>query len=239
MGPPVVERRSAIRRHGYASTQFRRRLADHFLFHALVLAGASRKGVLMAPLPARQIPRIDLRLVDGDPHLSQEWLVTNGLGGYAPGTVLGALTRRYHGLLVAALPNPLGRTMTLNALSERIRLPNRDVFFAGPNELIGVDPPGTLAPREFQLEGGLPVWRYELGGFVLEKRIFMVYRQNTVHVVYKLLSGPESIRLALRPGIHFRSHDAPVNTPLAAKYVVTITGDNYEVCASDSGFPAL
>lgn len=190
-------------------------------------------------LPARKLDRIDRRPAEGDPHLNEEWLVTNGLGGYASGTVVGALTRRYHGLLIAALPNPLGRTMTLNALSERIRLPNRDIFFTGPNELIGVDPPGTLAPREFRMEGGLPVWIYELGGFVLEKRIFMVHRQNTVHVVYKLLSGPEAIRLALRPGIHFRSHDAPVNTPLAGKYVVTITGDNYEVCASDSGFPAL
>ena len=153
--------------------------------------------------------------------------------------MIGALTRRYHGLLIAALPNPLGRTMTLNALSERIRLPNRDVFFTGPNELIGVNPPGTLAPREFRLEGGLPVWRYELGGFVLEKRILMVYRQNTVHVAYRLISGPEPIRLALRPGVHFRSHDAPVNTPLAKKYVVTITGDQYEICPSDTDFPAL
>jgi predicted glycogen debranching enzyme len=193
----------------------------------------------MAPLPARQIPRIDLRLVDGDPHLSQEWLVTNGLGGYASGTVLGALTRRYHGLLVAALPAPLGRTMTLNALSERIRLSNRDVFFTGPNELVGVDPPGTLAPREFRLEGGLPVWRYELAGHVLEKRIFMVYRQNTVHVVYRLLSGPEPIRLALRPGVHFRFHDASVKTPLAKKHVMTITGDQYEVSAADTPFPPL
>ncbi|HTA47609.1 MAG TPA: amylo-alpha-1,6-glucosidase [Bryobacteraceae bacterium] len=190
-------------------------------------------------LPVRKIDRVDRHPIDGDPHLTQEWLVTNGLGGYASGTVVGALTRRYHGLLIAALPNPLGRTMTLNALSERIRLPNRDVFFTGPNELVGVDPPGTLAPREFRLEGGLPVWRYEFGGFVLEKRIFMVYRQNTVHVVYRLLAGPEPIRLALRPGMHFRSHDAPVSTPLAKKYVVTIADDNYEVCAPDSEFPAL
>ena len=114
------------------------------------------------PLPVRKLQRADLRVHDGDPHLNEEWLVTNGLGGYASGTVAGALTRRYHGLLIAALPNPLGRTMTLNALSERIRLPNRDVYFTGPNELIGVDPPGTIAPREFRLEGGLPVWRYEL-----------------------------------------------------------------------------
>jgi len=192
----------------------------------------------------RKLDRIDRRPADGDPHLNEEWLVTNGLGGYASGTVVGALTRRYHGLLVAALPNPLGRTMTLNALSERIRLPNRDVFFTGPNELIGVDPPGTLAPREFRLEGGLPVWRYELGGFVLEKRILMVHRQNTVHVTYRLISGPEPIRLALRPGVHFRSHDAPVSTPLAKEYVLTILGDNYELRARDnevnaSGFPPL
>ena len=80
-------------------------------------------------LPGRTLQRADLRVTDGDPHLNEEWLVTNGLGGYASGTVAGALTRRYHGLLIAALPNPLGRTMTLNALSERIRLPNRDVFF--------------------------------------------------------------------------------------------------------------
>ncbi len=190
-------------------------------------------------LPCRKLDRINRRPVEGDPHLNEEWLVTNGLGGYASGTVIGALTRRYHGLLIAALPNPLGRTMTLNALSERIRLPNRDVFFTGPNELVGVNPPGTLAPCEFRLEGGLPVWRYQLGGFVLEKSVFMVHRQNTVHVRYRLISGPEPIRLALRPGVDFRSHDAPVNTPLAKKYVVTITGDQYEICPSDTGFPPL
>src|SRR5579871_1804992 len=148
-------------------------------------------------LPVRQLTHADLRVRDGDPHLNEEWLVTNGLGGYASGTVAGALTRRYHGLLIAALPNPLGRTMTLNALSERIRLPNRDVYFTGPNELIGVDPPGTLAPREFRLEGGLPVWTFEIAGFALEKRVYMIHRQNTVHIRYRLLGGKEPIRLAL------------------------------------------
>jgi predicted glycogen debranching enzyme len=190
------------------------------------------------PFPTRKIQRVERRPVEGDPHLNEEWLVTNGLGGYASGTVIGALTRRYHGLLIAALPNPLGRTMTLNALSERIRLPNRDVFFTGPNELVGVDPPGTLAPREFRLEGGIPVWLYELGDFILEKRVFMVYRQNTVHVKYRLISGSETIRLGLRPGVHFRSHDAPVSSPIASKHTVTIADASYEVCA-DTGCPPL
>src|ERR1700681_687040 len=107
--------------------------------------------ICMADL-IRVLPKRELRDPESDPHLNEEWLVTNGLGGYASGTVAGALSRRYHGLLIAALPNPLGRTMMLNALSERIRLPNRDVYFVGPNELIGVDPPETLAPREFRLE---------------------------------------------------------------------------------------
>src|SRR5262245_11725930 len=56
--------------------------------------------------------------------VGKEWLATNGLGGYASGTVSGALTRRYHGLLIAALPTPFGRTMMLNFLLERLRWPD-------------------------------------------------------------------------------------------------------------------
>src|SRR5215212_342517 len=67
----------------------------------------------------------------------KEWLVTNGLGGYASGTVSGALTRRFHGLLIAALPNPRGREMMLNALYERITLPGGEAVLLGAEE--GVD----------------------------------------------------------------------------------------------------
>ncbi len=69
-----------------------------------------------------------LRILRGpfstDDALEHEWLVTNGLGGYASGTLAGAATRRYHGLLVAALPAPLGRVMMLNHMSEELRLPD-------------------------------------------------------------------------------------------------------------------
>ena len=78
----------------------------------------------------RVLPKREVRGLDTDPHLREEWLVTNGLGGYASGTVSGAITRRYHGLLIAALPNPLGRMMMLNGLSERLRLPDRRVVRA-------------------------------------------------------------------------------------------------------------
>src|SRR5262244_2595875 len=97
----------------------------------------------------RVLPKRELRDPEADPHLRQEWLVTNGLGGYASGTVSGAITRRYHGLLIAALPNPLGRMMMLNGLSERLRLPDRRVVYTGAEELAGTTPENTLTCSQF------------------------------------------------------------------------------------------
>lgn len=177
----------------------------------------------------RVLPSHTRRDPDADPHLREEWLVTNGFGGYASGTVSGAVTRRYHGLLIAALPNPLGRVMMLNALSERLRLPDRVVAFTGPEEVSGVAPETVTMASEFRLEAGLPVWRYEKNGFVLEKRLCMPYRQNTVHVTYRLLRGQGRLRLGLRPAIHFRSHDAPVGQAPVHKYTFTVIEDQYEI----------
>src|SRR6202011_3923736 len=127
----------------------------------------------------RVMPKRERRDVESDPHLKEEWLVTNGLGGYASGTVSGAITRRYHGLLIAALPNPLGRMMVLNGLSERLRFPDHAAVYTGAEELAGVTPENTLELTEFRIEAGLPVWRYEARGFVLEKRLLLIHRQNT------------------------------------------------------------
>ena len=169
---------------------------------------------------------------ESDPHLQEEWLVTNGLGGYASGTVDGAITRRYHGLLIAALPNPLGRMMMLNGLSERLRLPDRNVVYTGAEELSAVPPESTLGPAEFRIESGLPVWRYEIAGFVLEKRLLLLYRQNTVHLTYRLLAGSGKLRIGLRPAIHFRKHDAPVSAENGQKYVVTVCDDRFEITST-------
>src|SRR5688572_5596186 len=103
--------------------------------------------------------------------LAREWLVTNGLGGYASGTVSGVATRRYHGLLIAALTAPLGRTMTLSHLSEKVRLPGgREVLLAGDetgNDTL--DMPGADYLSDFRLEYGLPVWQYDIDGCTIEK----------------------------------------------------------------------
>ncbi|HWD00471.1 MAG TPA: amylo-alpha-1,6-glucosidase [Candidatus Sulfopaludibacter sp.] len=188
---------------------------------------------LMRVLPRRRLPD-----PEADPHLHEEWLVTNGLGGYASGTVGGAITRRYHGLLIAALPNPLGRMMMLNGLSERLRLPDRSVVYTGAEELSEVQPNSTLAATEFRLEAGLPVWKYEVADFVLEKRLLMPYRQNTVHVIYRLLSGAGTLRIGLRPAIHFRSHDAPVNLEDGQKYMLTVCDEQFEI-TSHPDYPPL
>jgi predicted glycogen debranching enzyme len=152
---------------------------------------------------------------------SHEWLVTNGLGGYASGTLAGTATRRYHGLLVAALPAPLGRIMMLDDVSERLALPERQHLVA------------------FALEDGLPVWRWRVGPFVVEKRVWMAYGANTTYVRYRLVEGDGRLRLTLHPAVHFRNHDAPVSEPLATPYTLAGTGERCELRAPDAALPPL
>lgn len=162
--------------------------------------------------------------------ITRGWLITNGLGGYASGTVSGIVTRRYHGILIASLPAPLGRIMVLNHLRERIKMPDGTAFWlADEPSADGHEFTSTL--REFRLELGLPVWSYELDGVKLEKRVVMPYEQNTVHVCYRLLSGGP-VRLSVRPSLHFRPHEAPVTERLSDTYRLLVEEDNrYELSA--------
>src|SRR5579862_6369293 len=180
--------------------------------------------------PVRVMPLHTVRDPDADPHLKEEWLVTNAFGGYASGTVGGAITRRYHGYLVAALANPYGRVMMFNALSERLRLAGGRILYIGTPELTG-SPESTLVVTEFRLQGGLPIWRYEQDGLVLEKRLIMPRAQNTVHITYRLLAAKDNVRLGIRPAVHFRSHDAPVDTRHDGEYALTVKEDRYEIAA--------
>jgi predicted glycogen debranching enzyme len=161
-----------------------------------------------------------------------EWLVTNGLGGYASGTVYGQMTRRYHGLLVAALPAPLGRLVMLSGLIEEIQLANgsKIAISSGQDRRQNLESSRDLL-SEFRLEMGLPMWRYQIGDLVLEKRLHLPYRQNTVYVGYRLVAACEQIVISLRPVIQFREHEAPVSQQPSDPYVLTIVDDTYEVSA--------
>jgi predicted glycogen debranching enzyme len=168
-----------------------------------------------------------------DPMPRREWLVTNGLGGYASGTVAGVVTRRYHGLLVASLPAPIGRMVVLNHLLERVRLPDRRVAWLGDEDAVAginaADRVGHLI--EFRLDLGLPVWTYQLEELVIERRVHMPYGQNTTHMAYRLLAGEGPVRLSLRPSIDFRPYEMPVNAASLAAYSLTSTRSRYEVSA--------
>ena len=167
-----------------------------------------------------------------EPLVSREWLVTNGLGGYASGTVSGVATRRYHGLLIAAMSAPLGRMMMLNHLSEQIRLEDGTIVLLGGEEHVPkLQVHGASYLKEFRLENGLPVWRYKVNGAIVEKRLFMPRYQNTVHVTYRMLEGKEPLRLKLLPSVHFRSHDAPVSSQLPKSFELRVVDDRYELSA--------
>ena len=172
---------------------------------------------------------IDLRGIAGEQRaelLAREWLVTNGLGGYAAGTIGGAPSRRYHGLLIAALPPPYGRRLLLTDVSEELYVGGARVA-----QLTGrtVDDASRVPLEEFRLEAGLPVWRYDVSGVVIEKRMLMPHGQNTVHVLYELLGGAEFARLDVTLAAHHRSHDAPVGEPLAERPPLVRTGAGYEL----------
>ncbi len=173
-----------------------------------------------------------------DQHPSQEWLVTNGIGGYASGTVLGPITRRYHGLLIAALPNPLGRFMMLHALFECFFLPDGQMVFSGPGDFLATSASANLVPTEFRLELGLPVWIYDVEGSRIEKRLVMPYKQNTVHIEYRCVGGSAGIRIGLRAGIQLRNHDAFVDTGTGIPYALSATDYRLEVSAG-SDLPVL
>jgi predicted glycogen debranching enzyme len=178
---------------------------------------------------------------EADPvtQLQREWLVTNGIGGYASGTVSGLVTRRYHGWLVAALPNPTGRAVMLTHLSEQLRLPGgqRIELRAEETETGQLELHGDPYLIDFSLVDGLPRWRYEIGETVLEKRIVLPYRLNMVHVTYRLVAGDGTVLLQLRPSMHFRHYEAAVNSELA-RYSLLAIDDRYDI-VGDPAFPAL
>lgn len=186
------------------------------------------------------IRKIDVSQGQARDILKREWLLTNGLGGYASGTISGMVARRYHGLLVAALPAPLGRVVMLNHLAEFVVLPDgRRLQIGGMEPCQGEeDACDPFYVREFRLEYGVPTWRYEVEGNVIEKTLVLVHGQNTVHVNYKLVSETPAVRLELCPSLHFRPHEHDVASPHEETYTIRMSNAHYEIHSSEN-FPPL
>jgi predicted glycogen debranching enzyme len=139
--------------------------------------------------------------------LDREWLVTNGLGGFACASVALANTRRYHGVLVASLEPPVQRVLMVAKVEPSVRYRGAD-FRLGCSEFAD----GTLAPRgfellsAFQLEDGLPTWTYAFADALLEQRIWMADGRNTTYVSFTLNAASAPVDLELLPLCTYRDY---------------------------------
>src|ERR1700737_515653 len=140
---------------------------------------------------------------------SREWLVTNGIGGYASGAIAGGMSRRYHRLLIAALQAPVGRTQLVAWIDEIVRDGGSEFALATHRWASGaVEPKGFQHIEEFRLEGTTPVWTYVLGDARLEKRVWMQQGENTTYVQYTLLQGSAPLEMELKALVNYRDFHA-------------------------------
>ncbi len=131
---------------------------------------------------------------------AREWLVSNGIGGFAAGTIGGAATRRYHGLLVAALRPPVGRQLLVAKLDVSVVYGGRRYALA-TNEYADstVDPRGYRHLESFRLDGQHPVWTWVVGDALLTQRIWMAPGENTTCVEFRVERASAGVELELRP----------------------------------------
>ncbi len=138
---------------------------------------------------------------------NHEWLVTNGIGGFASGTLSGVLTRRYHGLLVAALQPPLGRTLLVSKLDETATYDTQSYpLFTNSWSAGSYFTDGHKLIDSFHLDGTSPVWRYAVGDALLEKRLWMQQGANTTYVTYTLLRGRAPLTLSAKVIVNYRDY---------------------------------
>ena len=139
--------------------------------------------------------------------IQREWLETNGIGGYASGTVSGANTRRYHGLLVAATKPPLGRVVLLSKFEEKL-IVNGAEYELSTNQYPGkIYPTGYEYLSRFRLDP-FPIWTYSIDGLVLERTVFMPHGENTTVVEWNIIGDlrKNKLELEVRPLLAFRDH---------------------------------
>ncbi len=178
--------------------------------------------------------------------LDHEWFVTNGLGGYAAGSVVGGTTRSYHGLLVAALRPPVERDVLITKFDETVELADGNLLKLGVNEYRDgtIDPQGYNYLETFSLEADVPCFRYRLNeNIVLEKRVWMEYGQNTAYVQYTLSTATasaadnEPLVLTISPFCLYRNHHSTTHGDANWHFLVENQGNRCRVRAYE-GAPA-
>ena len=153
-------------------------------------------------LPAEQLQDLNIAA-------NREWLVTNGLGGYACGTVAGLLSRKYHGLLIAqpSGQNYAERRLLFSKIEETVHYQGQE-FKLGVNRWADeqIAPNGHLYLTSFALEGTTPVWTYQLADCILQKRIWMKEGENSTYIAYYLPQASAELELNLECFVNDRNH---------------------------------
>ena len=146
--------------------------------------------------------RVTKEKLNLDEGLQKEWLLTNGIGGFSSSTIIGANTRKYHGLLIAPLTPPARRFLVLSKLDESIEVEGNkyDLYTNVCEEYISK---GYQYQEEFRKEY-VPVFTYKIGDVKITKIICMEYGKNTVGVYYKIKNGNSNAKLTLAPIVNFR-----------------------------------
>ncbi len=142
---------------------------------------------------------------DWNTAIDREWLVTNGLGGYACGTVAGANTRRYHAFLMASLDPPVERTLVVAKIDLRVEYLGQ-LYQLAANEFAGgaIDPKGFMHIESFAVHEGIPTWRYAIADALVVQRIFMapLAHASYLHLTLERASGP--LLIDFKPLVTYR-----------------------------------
>ena len=163
---------------------------------------ASEQNVSTSTIPVSFDRRICNDFAEGS---AREWLVTNGIGGFASATIAGCSTRRYHGLLIAALNPPVGRTQLVSALDEIIGYAGTSYELATHEWASGaIAPQGFQFIESFYLDGTVPTWIYALGNARLQKQIWMHQGENTTYVRYTLLNASSPVQFHAKALVNYR-----------------------------------
>jgi predicted glycogen debranching enzyme len=171
---------------------------------------------------------------DLDAALEREWLETNGLGGFASSTIAGLNTRRYHGLLVAATIPPAGRMVLLSKLEETVVLRGARYELSANRYPDAVYPRGYQYLKEFRLDP-FPIFTFAVEDVEIEKRVFLVYGENTAIVEYELRGACSDCVLEVQPLVAFRDYHATTRANAALNSSVAIEAG----IASITPYPGL
>ena len=171
-----------------------------------------------------QLKKDKTSLCDFKEAIRYEWLETNGLGGWASSSIIGCNTRRYHGLLVAALPTHAERMALVSKLEETITI-NNEQFELGVNNYGGVIHPDGNQHQVSFTKDVFPQFVYHVGGVALKKTIAMVHGENTTLIIYNVLEAEQSFTLELLPLLSVRRYHGLMRANNAVNHGAQFSND--------------